>query len=68
MESEAPMRVIIAQITAPHFVAGLELENGKVARIAAPIIGYMIGWTEANIQQYVKRKGWKYEPLKEIAT
>ena len=44
------------RITAPHFVAGV-----SVGVLAAPIIGYMRGWSEEKIREYCKRKGWQVE-------
>lgn len=48
----------LARIVAPHFVAGIVLdERARVAQ-AAPIIGYMHGWTARRVAAYVDRKGW----------
>ena len=49
--------MILVRIVAPHFVAGLETD-GTVQR-AAPIIKYMVGWTDDHVRAYVKEKGWK---------
>jgi hypothetical protein len=46
------------QLTAPTFCAGLVL-SGAVVIKAAPIIGYMLGWTAARVRIYVERRGWK---------
>jgi len=48
------------RIAAPHFVAGGELVDGKCTR-AAPIIGYMKGWTEGRIIFHCEEKGWELE-------
>jgi len=52
------------QITAPYFVAGLEVTNGVVVK-AAPIIAYMMRdrWSEARMLTYVKNKGWTVEEV-----
>lgn len=50
------MGTILVRIVAPHFVAGLETD-GTVRR-AAPIIRYMVGWTDDKVRDYVKKKGW----------
>jgi hypothetical protein len=42
------------RITAPHFVAGIE--PGKVC---APIIRYMLPWSEKRIRQFCAMKGWR---------
>lgn len=47
-------------VTAPHFVAGVCLRDDVAVR-AAPILKYMIGWSFARIEQYVARKGWKWQ-------
>jgi len=47
----------LAQITAPHFCAGLVFDRRIVVE-AAPIISYMKGWRAERVADYVKRKGW----------
>lgn len=49
---------MLFQITAPHFCAGGEIVCGKCIK-AAPIIKYMIGWTDKRIYEYCKSKKWK---------
>lgn len=48
---------MLIRIEAPHFVAGVVLENGRVTR-TAPIVKYMKGWTEAHIRHYCVTKDW----------
>ncbi|MBF0102055.1 MAG: hypothetical protein HQK77_14225 [Desulfobacterales bacterium] len=48
------------RITAPHFVAGLEIKDRIVVR-AAPIIRYMVGWPIGTVKDYCDKKGWKFE-------
>jgi len=48
---------MLLQITAPHFVAGLVIEEGSVKRVA-PIIKYMRGYTIEKVRKYCERKGW----------
>jgi hypothetical protein len=46
-------------IDAPHFCAGVVVdERGTVVR-AAPIVRYMIGWPAKRVTAYAGRKGWK---------
>lgn len=45
------------RIEAPHFVAGIDDEA------AAPIIRYMLGWSEQRIFDYCRRKGWSVYKL-----
>ena len=54
--------LIFIRIEAPHFVAGLDLENKR----AAPIISYMLKWNAARIFAYCSKKGWKAEPIREL--
>ena len=53
------------QITALHFTAGGEYgHDGRTNHIvsrAAPIIRYLIGWTESSVRSYCIKKGWKYD-------
>lgn len=51
------MALVLGRIVAPHFVAGVIVEDGRVVR-AAPIVGYMKGWPEERVRAYVARKGW----------
>ena len=45
------------RIDAPHFVAGVLIEDGKVTK-AAPILAWMIGKPEGYVEFYCRRKGW----------
>jgi hypothetical protein len=47
----------LVRIVAPHFVAGFETDG--IVRRAAPIIKYMVGWSDDKVRQYVKKKGWR---------
>jgi len=53
------------QITAPHFCAGLWLMRGYVTR-AAPIIKYMLGWTDAQVYSYCDKKKWTVSNRTEV--
>jgi hypothetical protein len=48
---------ITIRITAPWFVAGVVIEEGKVVR-AAPIVKYMVGWPKASVIKYSRGRGW----------
>lgn len=49
----------LLRIVAPHFVAGLDVDDtGRVTK-AAPIIGWMVGKTLAYVSSYCGRKGWR---------
>ena len=49
---------MLAQVKAPHFVAGIVLENDIVTE-AAPIVKYMHGWSRDKVRDYCKQKGWQ---------
>lgn len=47
------------QIIGPTFCAALTLdEKRRVVRPTAPILAYMLGWTEDRVLAYVARRGW----------
>lgn len=48
--------MMLVRIVVPHFVAGI-VTDGRVRR-AAPILGYMLGWSDDQVRTYVARKGW----------
>jgi len=51
--------VEIVRIEAPHFVAALMLnELGSVVR-AAPIVGYMAGWSRNMVEAYCQKRRWR---------
>jgi len=52
----------VIRIEAPHFVAGVVLEQGVVVR-AAPILSYMRGWTRVRVMRYCDSKRWRYVSL-----
>jgi hypothetical protein len=48
---------VCLQIQAPHFSAGVILQDGKVAD-AAPILRYMKGWYMSEVSSYCMKKRW----------
>lgn len=48
---------MLAQITAPHFTAGIVLVDDIVTE-AAPIVSYMIGWKRDKVRDYCMHKRW----------
>ena len=46
------------QIKAPHFTAGVVVDVGVVVG-AAPIVKYMLGWTEDRVRGYCEWKKWE---------
>ena len=53
----------LLRITAPNFVAGIESDNGGRIIRAAPIVKYMLKWTDAAVLAYCSNKGWKGEEV-----
>ena len=51
---------VLVRIIAPHFVAGLETNDGVVIR-AAPILNYMLGWGGRKVARYCDAKRWRWE-------
>ena len=56
------------RIEAPHFVAAVDLAYHtrrtppeRVVVKAAPILRYMLGWTEQHVHTYCASKGWRAE-------
>lgn len=49
---------LLVRIETPHFVAGLEIEGGRVVR-AAPILKYMVGWPATRVREYAHRRAWR---------
>ena len=50
------------QITAPHFCAGLRVDDG-VVREAAPIIRWAVGRTWPQLTHYLRHKRWRWERI-----
>ena len=50
------------RVEAPHFVAGLEVEDFVVTR-AAPIVKYMRGWSLAKTLNYCQSKSWTLQQV-----
>jgi hypothetical protein len=46
------------RIVAPHFVAGIDLQDGVVTK-AAPIVRYMLGWGAESVQRYLDEHEWR---------
>jgi hypothetical protein len=49
---------ILAQIEAPHFVAGIVLQDDIVVE-TAPILRYMRKWDRKRVREYCQRNAWK---------
>lgn len=61
-------RVLLAQVTAPHFCAGIGIDvEMKTVCDAAPIVRYMVGWTANRVADYCYGKGWTVERVRVFA-
>lgn len=49
---------MLVAIDAPHFYAGIVLDDAGIVVQAAPIVRYMIGWTRERASAYISRKRW----------
>ncbi len=45
------------QVTSNYFCTGIKIENHVVTK-AAPIVGYMHGWTIGKVYNYCEKKDW----------
>lgn len=51
--------MMLVQIMAPHFTAGVLVdEDNEIVIATAPIVKYMKGWTLSKVRDYCGRKGW----------
>jgi hypothetical protein len=55
----------LAQITAPHFCAGIVLFDDRVVE-AAPIVRYMKRWSRDRVRDYCASKGWRIVVVHQI--
>lgn len=49
------------RVTAPHFVAGLLLDEDRRCIETAPILTASIGKSETQLRAYFERRGWQVE-------
>ena len=55
---DAGLTETLIVIDAPHFYAGVVLQDGRVVRFA-PIVKYMRGWSRQQVLDYCRRKHWQ---------
>lgn len=48
----------LLRITSSYFCAGVVLADGVAVR-AAPIVRYMLGWSDSSVRRYCHNKGWQ---------
>ena len=56
---------ILAVIDAPHFYAGIIMENDRVIE-AADIVKYMRRWPRDRVRNYCEGKGWKVSVVHQL--
>ena len=54
------------RITAPHFVAAVEIGEAETVIKAAPILKFMKCWGRSQVEKYCRRKHWQYEISGEV--
>ena len=54
----------LVRVVAPHFVAGLLIDDCGVCSHAAPILKWAIGRKRDGLSAYFRGKGWKASILK----
>ena len=59
------MKETLAAIDAPHFFAGIVLQDDKVVE-AASIVKYMRKWNRDRVREYCKDKGWSISVVWEM--
>lgn len=57
-----PTQAYVARVVAPHFVAGIEVDQGEIVS-TAPILKYMVGWKGREVIAYCVRRGWDVRRL-----
>jgi hypothetical protein len=48
-------------INAPHFNAGIMVDDKFTVVQAAPIIRYMIGWDLGDVMEYCEKRKWDFQ-------
>lgn len=54
---------VLLELDAPHFNAGLLIVDGYVKE-AAPILGYMTGWSIKKATSYAEERGWRLRVIR----
>lgn len=58
------MSKVLYQITAPHFTAGIEVDDvSEVVVYSAPILGWMRGDDLRYVQRYCEKKNWSIKKI-----
>lgn len=50
--------IIVARVTAPHFVAGCRFNRLGVCVEASPMLGWFVGMGRKRVEWCVKKAGW----------
>jgi hypothetical protein len=51
---------MIIHLDSGYFNAGVIVKDDRVV-IAAPILKYMVGWSDVQVIAYAIRKGWDFD-------
>lgn len=54
----------LIRVEAPHFVAGIQVNERGMCMNAAPILKWCIGKRTDFLRDYFRRKGWKATVVK----
>jgi hypothetical protein len=56
---------MLIQLTSKWFCAGVVADpvTQHIMR-AAPIIGYMVGWSSSRVLRYARMRGWRAEVIR----
>lgn len=59
------VQATLLRLTSKWFVCGVVLH--PIVLRAAPIVKYMIGWKREQVEAYCKKRGWKWEEVKDAS-
>jgi len=54
---------MLIRIVAPHFVAGIILDDYDFVCETAPILHYMLSWSYNEVKRHCVHRGWTYEEV-----
>lgn len=54
---------LMIRVEAPHFVAGITLQHGRMSRPCAPILKWAVGKTAEAFWLACQDRGWRTEPI-----
>ena len=54
--------LLLYRVVAPHFVAGVVFQAGRVTR-TAPILAWCMGWAPDRLERYLAKRQWRYSVM-----